>query len=85
MPPHTVNVHAAKSGLSKLLARVQRGERITIAKAGKPVALLVPTETRAGLRLPPGDPLLNLDSFAVDGPGGKLTNAEIDHTLYGRP
>jgi prevent-host-death family protein len=38
----TVNVHAAKTHLSQLLEEVQRGEEITIAKAGKPVARLVP-------------------------------------------
>lgn len=38
----TVNVHAAKTQLSQLLEEVQKGEEITIAKAGKPVARLVP-------------------------------------------
>ena len=38
----TVNIHAAKTQLSQLLEDVQRGEEITIAKAGKPVARLVP-------------------------------------------
>jgi prevent-host-death family protein len=36
----TVNVHAAKTQLSKLLARVAKGEKIVIAKAGRPVAQL---------------------------------------------
>lgn len=38
----TVNVHDAKSNLSKLLVRVEDGETIVIARAGKPVARLVP-------------------------------------------
>jgi hypothetical protein len=33
--------------------------------------------------LSPDDPLLNLDRFAVEGPGGKMTNKDIDHLLYG--
>lgn len=37
-----VNVHEAKTHLSRLLERVSRGEEIVIAKAGKPVAKLVP-------------------------------------------
>lgn len=37
-----VNIHAAKTQFSKLIARVQNGEEILIAKAGKPVARLVP-------------------------------------------
>jgi len=39
-----VNVHAAKTHFSSLLARVARGESIVIARAGKPVARLVPYE-----------------------------------------
>ena len=38
----TVNVHEAKSSLSKLLERVEAGETVVIARAGKPVAELVP-------------------------------------------
>lgn len=41
-----VNVHEAKTHLSRLLERVQAGEEITIAKAGVPVARLVPAEPR---------------------------------------
>jgi prevent-host-death family protein len=37
-----VNVHEAKTHLSKLLARVALGEEVIIAKAGTPVAKLVP-------------------------------------------
>jgi len=44
----TVNVYAAKTHLSRLLDRVAAGEEIVIARAGKPVAKLVPLppETR---------------------------------------
>ena len=41
-----VNVHAAKTHLSRLLERVEAGEEITLARAGKPVAKLVPYEAR---------------------------------------
>jgi len=37
-----VNIHEAKTHLSKLLRRVTAGEEIVIARAGKPVARLVP-------------------------------------------
>jgi len=40
--PVTINVHAAKTQFSKLLARVIAGEEIIIAKAGRPVARLAP-------------------------------------------
>jgi prevent-host-death family protein len=38
------NVHEAKTHFSKLLERVLRGEEVVIAKAGKPVARLMPLE-----------------------------------------
>jgi prevent-host-death family protein len=38
----TSNVHDAKTHLSKLLSRVEKGEEIVIARAGRPVAKLVP-------------------------------------------
>jgi prevent-host-death family protein len=40
----TVNVHAAKSQLSRLLDAAVSGEEVIIAKAGKPVVRLVPIE-----------------------------------------
>ena len=36
----TVNVHEAKTRLSELLERVERGEEVIIARAGKPIARL---------------------------------------------
>lgn len=39
-----VNVHDAKTNLSRLLQRVAAGEEVIIARAGKPVARLVPYE-----------------------------------------
>ena len=38
----TVNVHDAKTQLSRLLEEVEAGERIVIARAGEPVAVLSP-------------------------------------------
>lgn len=37
-----VNVHEAKSQLSKLLEEVEGGERVVIARAGEPVAMMIP-------------------------------------------
>ena len=42
----TVNVHTAKTHLSRLLDRVHGGEEIVIAKSGKPYARLVPLQSR---------------------------------------
>ncbi|CAN5123635.1 type II toxin-antitoxin system prevent-host-death family antitoxin [soil metagenome] len=38
----TVNIHEAKTHLSRLLRRVAAGEEIVIARAGDPIARLVP-------------------------------------------
>lgn len=42
MPDTLIDTYAAKTQLSKLLARVEAGEEITITRRGKPVAKLVP-------------------------------------------
>ncbi|MBW7925439.1 MAG: type II toxin-antitoxin system Phd/YefM family antitoxin [Burkholderiaceae bacterium] len=47
-----VNVHEAKTHLSRLLERVQAGEEIVIAKAGVPCARLVPLQPACSARTP---------------------------------
>lgn len=42
----TVNVHEAKTHLSRLLQRVEAGEEIMIARDGTPVARLVPLSAK---------------------------------------
>jgi len=41
-----VNMHEAKSQLSRLVEKVAAGEEVVIAKAGRPVARLVPVRQR---------------------------------------
>jgi antitoxin (DNA-binding transcriptional repressor) of toxin-antitoxin stability system len=78
-----VNIHAAKTRLSRLVALAEKGARITIARAGKPVAQLGPAPRSRSRRLPPDDPLLNLGKYGFEGPRGRLTNRDIDHIVYG--
>ena len=40
----TINIHSAKTHFSSLVAEVEAGEEIIIAKAGKPVARLMPLQ-----------------------------------------
>lgn len=47
-----VNIHDAKTNLSKLLHKVKAGEEIIIAKAGNPVAKLVPYTEKPSKRVP---------------------------------
>lgn len=48
----TVNIHEAKTHLSRLLEQVRNGEEVVIAKAGKPVARLVAVQVRPPHRTP---------------------------------
>lgn len=47
-----VNVHEAKTQLSRLLERVAAGEEVVIGRAGRPVARLVPYREPARPRTP---------------------------------
>lgn len=47
-----INVHQAKTHLSRLLVRVAAGETIVIARSGKPVARLVPFDADCTNRVP---------------------------------
>ena len=46
-----VNIHEAKTHLSRLLERVAMGEEVIIAKAGKPVAKLISVDARKKRRV----------------------------------
>ena len=50
----TVNVHQAKTQLSKLLQQVEAGGTFVIARAGKPSAQLVPINAHPKGIKPPG-------------------------------
>jgi prevent-host-death family protein len=58
-----VNIHEAKTHLSRLLARVQAGEEITIAKAGKPIARLSAIQDRPKRRVPGDDRIVIHPNF----------------------
>lgn len=46
----TVNIHEAKTQLSKLVERASKGESFIIAKAGKPMVKVVPLEATKKLK-----------------------------------
>lgn len=50
----SVNVYQAKTHLSQLLDRVAAGEEIVIARAGRPIARLVPLADSPSRRRSPG-------------------------------
>ena len=47
-----INIHEAKTHLSRLLERVRQGEEIVISKAGTPIAKLSPIQQRPTRRVP---------------------------------
>jgi prevent-host-death family protein len=49
---NAVNIHEAKTHLSRLVERAEGGEEILIARAGRPVARLVPLHARTEPRRP---------------------------------
>ena len=59
----TVNVHEAKTHLSRLLARVEAGEHIVIARAGQPIAELIPAKPTGRSRTPGNDAIVIHDNF----------------------
>lgn len=52
MAQRSVNVHDAKTHLSRLIERVEAGEEIVLARAGRPVARIVPFKARTEPRVP---------------------------------
>jgi prevent-host-death family protein len=46
-----VNIHEAKTNLSQLVEAAEAGEKVVLARAGKPVAELVRIRARRGIRL----------------------------------
>lgn len=61
-----VNVHEAKTHLSRLLARVEEGEEIVIARNGTPVARLVRCQKRGKRRPGTMKGLIKLDDSFFD-------------------
>ena len=53
-PKTTVNIHAAKTHLSRLVERAEHGEETVIARNGRPVARLVPYQEERKPRVPGG-------------------------------
>lgn len=59
----SIGAYEAKTKLSELLDRVERGESLTITRNGKPVARLVPTDQPAA---PPGSVAEGLRALRED-------------------
>ena len=75
----TVSMVDFRLHAEKILAQVQKGQRIVLTRRGKPVARLEPINDRVKRA---DDPIYSLHKLAEPG-GGSLTNEQIDEILYG--
>lgn len=79
---HTINIHEAKTHLSRLVEEAAKGESFIIAKAGKPMVKVVPLsaeETSAQNRLG-----FMLGEFQVPDDFDRLGADEIEILFHGR-
>lgn len=78
----TITMLDLRRDAKRWIEAVRRGERLVLTYRGEPVARLEPVASEVGV-IREDDPLLRIDDFAVDGPGDRLTNEEIDRLVYG--
>lgn len=71
----SVNIHDAKTHFSRLLARVMQGEEIIIAKAGQPVARLIPERPPAPARRVPG---IDKGKLKIASDFDKISDSELE-------
>ena len=77
-----VNIHEAKTTLSQLVEAAEAGEKVIIARAGKPVVELVRLANRGGIKL--GTWKCSLPEELLDAISRPLSEAEIKR-LFGGP
>ncbi len=76
-----VNIHSAKTQLSRLIERAQTGEEVIIAKAGKPVVKLVPVEERSKREFGSAAGLITFE----EGWDAPMTDEEMERFLGDEP
>jgi len=79
----TVNIHEAKTHLSKLIAKAAAGEPFIIAKAGKPMVKVVPLDAPE----PPKTSRLGFMKGQLKIPDDfdTMCEKEIEEMFYGKP
>ncbi len=76
-----VNIHEAKTTLSRLIDEVEAGRDVILARAGRPVARITRVQTRRGIRLGTGKGLIR--SIAPD--FDKQLTRKQQEKLFGGP
>ncbi|HZK88913.1 MAG TPA: type II toxin-antitoxin system prevent-host-death family antitoxin [Stellaceae bacterium] len=78
----SVNIHEAKTHLSRLVQRAAEGEAFIIAKAGKPLVKVVPLDTPAKGKT--GRLGFMRGAFKVPDDFDTMFQAEIEEEFYGK-
>lgn len=78
----TVNIHEAKTQLSKLVDQATKGDSFVIAKAGRPMVLVVPYQ--AVEPRPPKRLGFLRDQFAIPDDFDSMGQAEIEQMFSGK-
>jgi prevent-host-death family protein len=78
----SVNIHEAKTHLSRLIARAANGEPFIIAKAGKPLVKVVPLDAPAHGKT--GRLGFMRGAFKVPDDFDTMFQAEIEEEFYGK-
>ena len=76
----TVNIHFAKTHLSRLVEEAAAGEDVVIAKAGKPLVRLVSVQASSGPRA-----LGQLKGRVKESPDAWEPDNELEAAFYQRP
>jgi len=76
----TVNIHEAKTTLSQLVEAAESGERVILARAGKPVVELVQLSNKSRIKL--GVLKGRLPKRLLDDAAKPLTKTQVDR-LFG--
>lgn len=79
----TVNIHDAKTNLSRLVEEAAKGEPFIIAKAGKPMVKVVPLEPEAKTDTKPRRLGILKGQFKVPDDFDRMCEREIEDMFYG--
>lgn len=78
-----VNIHQAKTHLSKLVDQAANGKPFIIAKAGKPLVKVVPLDAPDETEVRRLGSLLG--QFSIPEDFDRMGSSEIEEMFYGRP
>lgn len=80
----TVSMLELRHHAEKIIAQVQKGQRVVLTRRGKPVARLEPIVNPKASAADPFYSLDRLGQLASDLTGEPLSNSQIDDILYGQ-